>query len=115
MHSSFNKLSTVTTPIIPARLESMQDKRECPLFELFMDKEQRCATILIIRNEERQNLEWFKDVMFLDGTVVRNPLGWATYPITLVDDENGLISCGMPFTAYEWEEIFEWLLQPSIK
>jgi hypothetical protein len=73
-------------------LEYMQDKGECQLFELLMDKEQKRAAILTITNEERQNLARFGDVVFLDGTVVRNPLGWTTYQITLVDDEKGLMS-----------------------
>jgi hypothetical protein len=92
-------------------LEYMQDKGECRLFELLMDEEQKRAAILTITNEERQNLERFGDVVFLDGTVVRNPLGWNTYPIILVDDEKGLISGGLLFTAYEREQMFEWLLQ----
>jgi hypothetical protein len=92
-------------------LEDMQDKGECRLFELLMDKEQKRAAILTITNEERQNCERFGDVVLLDGTVVRNSVSCTTYPITRADDEKRLMSGGLLFTAYEREKMFEWLLQ----
>jgi hypothetical protein len=91
-------------------LEHMYDKGECRIITLEADGELKRAAIFRLTVEERRNLERFGEVVFLDGTAVRNPLGWTTYPITLVDDEKTLLSGGLLFTAYEREDMFEWLL-----
>jgi hypothetical protein len=88
----------------------MHTHGDCWLFEVPVDDEMKHAAVLTITIEERGNLEQFGDVVFLDGTAVPNPLGWTTYPITLVDDTKGLMSGGLLFTAYEREEMFLWLL-----
>jgi hypothetical protein len=87
-------------------LEYMCTRGDCWLFEVPVDDEMKRAAILTITAEERENLGLFGDVVFLDGTAVRNPLGWTTYPMTLVDDAKGIVSGGLLFTAYEREEMF---------
>jgi hypothetical protein len=90
-------------------IEYMHTDGDCWLFEVRVDDEMKRAAILSITTEERGNLKQFGEVVFLDGTAIRNPLGWATYPITLVDDAKGLVSGGLLFTAYERKEMFAWL------
>jgi hypothetical protein len=60
--------------------------------------------------EERRNLERFGDVVFLDGTTARNPLGWTTYPVILVDHKVTLLSGWSLFAARERKDMFESLL-----
>jgi hypothetical protein len=57
------------------------------MFALEVDGELKQAAIFTLMIEERRNLERFWHVVCLDGTAVHNPLGWTTYPVTLVDDE----------------------------
>jgi hypothetical protein len=57
------------------------------------------------------DLRGFGDAIFLDGTAIKNPMEWTTYPITLVNDERELGSEGLMFTAFEREEVFEWILE----
>jgi hypothetical protein len=56
-------------------LEYMHTNGDCWLFEVLVDDEMKRAAILTITAEERGNLEHFGDVVFHDGTAVRNPLG----------------------------------------
>jgi hypothetical protein len=53
----------------------MHDEGECRIFTLEADGELTRAAIFTFTIEERRNLERFGDVVFLDGTAVRNPLG----------------------------------------
>jgi hypothetical protein len=41
---------------------------------------------------------------------MRNHLGWTTYPVAHFHDEKTLLSGGLLFTAYQREDMFEWLL-----
>jgi hypothetical protein len=91
-------------------LGHMYDKAECRIFTSEADGELKRAAIFTLTVEEQRNLERFGDVVFLYGTAARNPLGWTTYPVTLVDDEKTLLSGRLLFTAYEREDMFEWLL-----
>jgi hypothetical protein len=68
------------------------------------------AAILTITPPETANLRQFGDVIFLDGTMMRNPLGWTTIPITLINECYQIVSGGLLFTAYETEEVFDWFL-----
>jgi hypothetical protein len=60
------------------------------------------AAVSTITHEERMNLQRFG---------VRNPLGWTSYPITLINQNRTWMSGGIGFTAYERGEMFEWLAQ----
>jgi hypothetical protein len=53
--------------------------------------EPRRAAILVITPQERTNLQHFGDVIWLDGTVIKNDLGWTTWPITLCDESSPTI------------------------
>jgi hypothetical protein len=68
------------------------------------------AAVATFTEEEMKNLERFGDVVFLDGTSIRNRLGWTCYPITLIGDRKELVSGGLLFAAYEREEMFTWFL-----
>jgi hypothetical protein len=59
-------------------LEDMRDKGECRIFTLEADGALKRAAIFTLTIEARRNLERFGDVVVLDGTAVRNPLGWKT-------------------------------------
>jgi hypothetical protein len=68
------------------------------------------GAVLTLTIDEQRNLDLFGDVLFLDGTAIRNELGWTTYPISLVDNANRILSGGLLFTAFERTEVFYWLL-----
>jgi hypothetical protein len=80
----------------------------CLIVELPIVGEQEHAAVLTMAREEHEKLMRIGNIASLDETEVRNPLGWMTYPIILVDDEKSIISGGLLFTAYEREEIFDW-------
>jgi hypothetical protein len=73
--------------------------------------EERRAGILIITESEMRNLQRFGDVIWLDGTTLKNDLGWTTWPITLCDDRKELASGGVFLTAFENKDAFVWLLR----
>jgi hypothetical protein len=73
------------------------------------------AAVFTITEQERNNLASLGDVLFLDGTAIRNELGWTTYPVGLLDESNHIISGGLLFTAFEREEIFDWFLRLFIE
>jgi hypothetical protein len=54
--------------------------------------EEKEAAIWTISHAHDENLRRFGDVVFLDGTLIRNSLRWTIYSITLINDENALIS-----------------------
>jgi hypothetical protein len=72
------------------------------------------AAVLTITPFERENLRRFGDVIFLDGTMIRNSLGWTTFPITLINEARAITSGGLLFTAFETQEVFDWLLQTLV-
>ena len=69
------------------------------------------AAVFTLTAIEATNLERFGDVLFLDGTAIRNAMGWTTVPVTLVDDSKEILSGGLLFTAFEREEIYLWFIQ----
>lgn len=69
------------------------------------------AAVFTLTAIEAANLEKFGDVLFLDGTAIRNVMGWTTVPVTLIDDSKEILSGGLLFTAFEREEIYIWFLQ----
>jgi hypothetical protein len=95
---------------IDVLLQHMQDKEECRIFTLDVEGELKRAAIFTVIVEERLNLERFGDVVCLDGAVMCNRLGWTIYPVARVHDKKTLLSGGLLFTAYEREDMFEWLL-----
>lgn len=68
------------------------------------------AAVLTITALEKENLTRFGDVLFLDGTMIRNSLGWTTLPVTLINEAKQITSGGLLFTAFENQEIFDWFL-----
>jgi hypothetical protein len=68
------------------------------------------GAVLTVTPDKLRNLRQFGDVLFLDGTAIRNELGWTTYPVTLLDNGNQIVSGGLLFTAFERTEVFCWLL-----
>jgi hypothetical protein len=73
------------------------------------------AAVFTATPQERRNLESLGDVLFLDGTAIRNELGWTTYPVGLLDESNHIVSGGLLFTAFERQEIFHWFLHLFIE
>jgi hypothetical protein len=59
------------------------------------------AAVLTITPFERENLRRFGDLRFVDGTMIRNSLGWTTLPITLINETKAITSGGLLFTAFE--------------
>jgi hypothetical protein len=80
---------------------------ECRAFEVGVNER---AAVLTITAFEKENLRRFGDVIFLDGTMIRNSLGWTTLPITLLNESKEITSGGLSFTAFETQEIFDWFL-----
>jgi hypothetical protein len=83
--------------------------------EMAVDREMSRAAILVITEKESANSERYGGVMFLDVTAVGTPLGWTVCLITLVDEEKGIVSGGLLFTANEREEMLAWLLRDLSK
>jgi hypothetical protein len=81
------------------------------MYQPTVSGEERRAGVLVVTEWEMANLQRFGDVLWLDGTSLKNDLGWTTWPITLCDDRKKLTSGGVFFTAFENEEAFVWLLQ----
>jgi hypothetical protein len=94
-----------------AVLDSLELDDDVFLYEVMLQGESHRAGMLLITKWERANLERFGDVVWLDGTSLKNDLGWTTWPVTLCDDRKQLASGGVFFTAFENEEAFLWLLQ----
>jgi hypothetical protein len=82
----------------------------CHVYDLPDGDDFARADVFTLTQEESMNLTRFGDVLFLDGTAIRNAMGWATVPVTLVDDCKEIISGGLLFTAFEREEIYVWFL-----
>jgi hypothetical protein len=80
-------------------------------WEIDQDGDRVRAGVFTVTAQERNNLQTFGDVLFLDGTAITNELGWTTFPVTLVDDANHIVSGGLLFMAYERAEVYLWLLQ----
>jgi hypothetical protein len=89
----------------------MSDKGSCDVLEMPMDGESSSTAILTPTGQEETDLKRFGGVIFLDDTAIKNPMGWTTCPITLVNDERELSSGGLMFTAFERDEVFEWLME----
>jgi hypothetical protein len=53
------------------------------------------AAVFTVSPIEATNLNRFGDVLFLDGTAIRNAMGWAKVPVTLVDDSKEILSGGL--------------------
>jgi hypothetical protein len=68
------------------------------------------AAVLTITPFEMEMLARFGDVVFLDGTMIRNSLGWTTFPITLITESFEITSGGLLFTAFEDVATFDWLI-----
>jgi hypothetical protein len=92
-------------------LASLELDDQVFLYEATVSGEPRRADVLVVTEWEMANLQRFGDVVWLDGTSLKNDLGWTTWPITLCDDRKKLTSGGVFFTAFENEEAFVWLLQ----
>jgi hypothetical protein len=92
-------------------LNNLKPEDNVFIFTQTFQGEERRAAILIVTASERQNLSRFGDVIWLDGTTIKNDLGWTTWPITLCDDRKELASGGVFFTAFENTESFAWFLQ----
>jgi hypothetical protein len=69
------------------------------------------AAVFTVSPIEAANLNRFGDVLFLDGTALRNAMGWTTVPVTHVGDSKEILSGELLFTAFEREEIDIWFLQ----
>jgi hypothetical protein len=69
------------------------------------------AAVFTVSPIETTDLNRFGDVLFLDGTAIRNAMGWTTVPVTHVDDSKEILSGGLLFTAFEREEIYIFFLQ----
>jgi hypothetical protein len=50
------------------------------------------AAVLTITQLENANIRQFGDVIFLDGTMMRNTLGWTTIPMTLINECYHIVS-----------------------
>jgi hypothetical protein len=94
-----------------AVLASLETDDDVFLYQVTLHGQPHRAGMLLVTQWERQNLERFGDVVWLDGTSLKNDLGWTTWPVTLCDDRKELASGGVFFTAFENEETFFWLLQ----
>ena len=70
-----------------------------------------CQGILTILPFEKENLERFATVIFLDGTQTNSHLQWEVIPITLVDQYRRIRSGGLCFLASTDEETLTWLLE----
>jgi hypothetical protein len=81
------------------------------VYEATVSGEPRRAGVLVVTEWEMANLQRFGDVVWLDGTSLKNDLGWTTWLIALCDDRKKLTSGGAFFAAFENEEAFVWLLQ----
>jgi hypothetical protein len=72
------------------------------VLEMENDGEIKRTAILTVTSNEQDNPRRLRDVVFLDGTAIRNELGWTAYPITLIYDEMMLASAGffsLPMSA----------------
>jgi hypothetical protein len=113
------QLALMESPDLPRALVAnadelllcMETEGHSRVLEMEIDGEVKRTAILTITSNDQDNLSRFGDVAFLDGTAIRNELGWTAYPITLIDDERMLASGGLLLTAYERGETFEWLLK----
>ena len=76
-----------------------------------MSDGQYCQGILTILPFEKENLERFASVIFLDGTQTNSHLQWEVIPITLVDQYRRIRSGGLCFLASTDEETLTWLLE----
>lgn len=70
-----------------------------------------CQGVLTILPFEKENLERFSSVIFLDGTQTHAHLNWQVIPITLIDQYRRIRSGGLCFLASTDEETLTWLLE----
>ena len=70
-----------------------------------------CQGVLTILPFERENLERFSSVIFLDGTQTNAHMNWEVIPITLIDQYRRIRSGGLCFLASTDEETLTWLLE----
>jgi hypothetical protein len=79
-------------------------------WEIFEIPTGELAAVFTIMPLEYENLQRFGNVVFLDGTMVRNALGWTIFPITIITESCQIVSEGLLFTAFETKLIFDWIL-----
>lgn len=79
------------------------------------DGKEFCHGCLSIMPFEKDNLEKFSSVMFIDGTQNTSRLGWEMLPITLVDQYRRIRSGGVAFMAYTDAASLTWLLSQISK
>jgi hypothetical protein len=79
---------------------------DCFAFELSTGER---TAVLTIMQHEKVNLKRFGNGLFLDTTMIRNTLGWTTFPIPLVNECYHIASGGLLFIAFKTEEAFDWL------
>lgn len=72
---------------------------------------QYCQGVLTILPFEKENLDRFSSVMFLDGTQTQGFLNWEVIPITLIDQYRRIRSGGLCFLSSTDEETLTWLLE----
>lgn len=70
-----------------------------------------CHGCLSIMPFEKENLDRFASVIFIDGTQNSSRLGWEMVPITLIDQYRRIRSGGVAFLANTDEQSIHWLLQ----
>jgi hypothetical protein len=64
------------------------------------------AAVLTVTIDESRNLECFGDIIFLDGTMIRNELEWTIFPVTLVHECNRIMFDGLLLTVFEQTKVF---------
>jgi hypothetical protein len=82
----------------------------CYSFEVDFEGGRKRAALLTVTQSELDNLRKFGDCVFMDGTAIRNGLGWTTVPITLVDNRRELCSGGVLFAAWEKAVMYNWVM-----
>jgi hypothetical protein len=84
-----------------------EDDGTCQVF--LVDNER--AAVLTITHVWSENFRRFGDILFLNGPMIGNSLGWTTLLITLVNKSKQITSGGLLFTAFEDQDVFDWLVE----
>lgn len=81
------------------------------VFEREVEGRVRRFAVLTFTQEELNNLRFFGDVIFIDGTVTQLRVRWEVLPITAVDQHKEIVSCGIAYVSLGNEEVLTWMLQ----